>query len=299
MLTRIILPYGYGQTCNQLFQIAHWMPAAIEFGLPLYFLGFRRYAHLFSGTVNQRLPRFPRTAPDIGLSQVTLSWLCSCTARVPHLDVGPVFRVAGMLPGVVSFACDDSGRHGSVHPTKVIEDPRIAAGESLWVRGWLYRDYAGLAKHERCVKDFFSPVPEVQTRVDDCIRQHREDDTVLVGVHLRRGDYAKFAEGKYYYDDAIFRRLMEQMCEILPDRKVRFLLVSDQSVNRNNYGGLDVVTGPGDPAGDLFALAACNYVIGPPSTFTIWASFFGGVPLYAIENPWSLVQLSSFSVRTG
>jgi hypothetical protein len=299
MLKRIMLPYGYGQTCNQLFQIAHWIPAANEFGLPLYFPGFRRYAHLFSGTVNQRFPRFPRTAPDVGLPQAALSRLCSCAARVNHFNIGPFFKLAGMLPGVVTFAWDDSGRGGSMNPTKVIEAPRVAAGQSLWVRGWLYRDRNGLAKHKPCIKEFFSPVPEIQQRIDACIQKNREGNTVLVGVHLRRRDYSKWNDGKYYYDDNAFRRLMQQMPKVLPNRKVRFLLVSDEPIDWNNYDGLDIVKGPGDPGGDLFSLAACDYIMGPPSTFTIWASFFGNVPLYMIKDPSNPLRLDSFKVYTG
>jgi hypothetical protein len=296
MLKRIMLPYGYGKTCNQLLQIAHWIPAANEFEVPLYFPGFRRYAHLFSGTVNQRLPRFPRKAPGVGWPQAALSRLCSYAARVPHVNtIGLFFKVAGMLPGVVTFAWDDSGRARSMEPTKVIKDPRVAAGESLWVRGWLYRDQAGVAKHKPCIKGFFSPVPEIQQRVDACIRQNREGNTVLVGVHLRRGDYRTWAGGKYYYDDNVFRRLMQQMSKVLTDRKVRFLLVSNEPLDRSKYDGLDIAKGPSDPAGDLFSLAACDYIMGPPSTFTSWASLFGDVPLYTIHDPSAPLRLDGFT----
>lgn len=294
-----MLPYGYGQTCNQLLQIAHWMPACTEFGLPLYFPGFRRYAHLFSGTVNQRVPCFPRTAPDIALPQALLSQIISLAARIPRVNIGPFFKLASILPGVVTFAWDDSGRDGNISPVKVIEDPRIGAGQSLWVRGWLYRDSVGLAKHKQCIKEFFSPVAETQRRIDACIRQNRKDNAVLVGVHLRRGDYSKWSGGKYYYDDNTIRGLMQQMCKALPERKVRFLLVSNQQVDLNNYVGLNIAMGPGDPTGDLYSLAACDYIMGPPSTFTIWASFFGNVPIYSINDPSAALRLDGFMVCTG
>lgn len=299
MLKRIILPYGYGQTCNQLFQIAHWIPVATEFSLPLYFPGFKRYAHLFSGTVNQRSPRFPRTAPDVGLPEAVLSRVCAYAARAPRVNIGPVFRLAGLLPGVVTVACDDSGCDGNMEPPRILASPSVAAGQSLWVRGWLYHDHAGMAKHRPCIKAFFSPVPDIQQRVDACIRQNRESGAVLVGVHLRRGDYRKWAGGKYYYDDSAIRRLMQQMSECFPGRKTRFLLVSNQPVERNNYDGFDIAMGPGDPAGDLFALAACDFIMGPPSTFTVWASFFGNVPLYEISDPTKPLRLDHFAVCEG
>ena len=299
MLKCIILPYGYGQTCNQLLQIAHWIPTAIEFRLPLYFPGFRRYAHLFSGTVNQRLPRFPRTAPDVGFFQVLLMQLCSIAARIPRVNIGPFFKLARIIPGVVSFSWDDSGRDGNISPFKVIKVPRIWAGESLWIQGWLYRDSNGLAKHKQTIREFFSPVPEIQQRVDACIRQNRTANTLLVGVHLRRGDYSKWSDGKHYYDDSVIRGLLKQICNIFPERKIRFLLVSNQPVDRNNYVGFNIALGPGDPAGDLYCLAKCDYIIGPPSTFSIWASFFGNAPLFVINDPSALLRLDSSVVSDG
>jgi len=30
----------------------------------------------------------------------------------------------------------------------------------------------------------------------------------------------------------------------------------------------------------IFSFAKCDYIVGPPSTFTSWASFYGDVPVY-------------------
>jgi hypothetical protein len=235
----------------------------------------------------------------VGLPEVVLSRFCSYAARIPSVSIGPFFKLASALPGVVTVSCDDTGRDGNINPSMVIRSARIGAGQSLWVRGWLYRDRDGVAKHKSAIREFFSPAPEIQLRVDDCIRQNREENTVLIGVHLRRGDYRTWAGGRYYYDDNAFRGLMQRMAEVLPDRRVRFLLVSDQSIDQDSYSGLDSALGPGDPVGDLYCLAACDYLMGPPSTFTIWASFFGDVPLYTIEDPSECPRLDSFTVCAG
>jgi hypothetical protein len=296
MLQRIVLPYGFGQTCNQLFQISHWIPTAIERDIPLYFPGFRRYAHMFMGTFDRQMPRFPRTAPALGMPQTVLSLLCSYASRVPRINNRSFYALARMLPGVVTFAWDDTGKDGFMEPPKLIEDPRISAGKSLWIRGWFYRDRTRTVKYKPCIKEFFSPVPAVQRRVDACIRENRHGNAALVGIHLRRGDYSVWSGGKYLYDDNTFREFMLKMSAALHDRNVRFLLVSNEPVDRKNYAGLDIAFGPGDPAGDLYSLAACDYLMGPPSTFTMWASFFGDVPLYSIRDPSAPIQLDHFEI---
>jgi hypothetical protein len=43
------------------------------------------------------------------------------------------------------------------------------------------------------------------------------------------------------------------------------------------------LAGPGHFIEDLYALASCDYIIGPPSTFSQWASFYGNVPRYMVN----------------
>jgi len=196
MLQRIILPISYGQTCNQLVQIAHWIPVATECHLPLYFPAFRPYAHLFCGTEQQKVPCYPRTSSVLKFPEDVLSQLCS--SHLPIIKNIPFFLLASALPGIVTFDWEKNGMDGNINPACVLENPRIAGGKSLWVRSWLYRDHFGVSKHKQRIKEFFTPVPEIQKLVHTCIQQNRRDNTVLIGVHLRRGDYRSWHGGKYY-----------------------------------------------------------------------------------------------------
>ncbi|NDC62584.1 MAG: hypothetical protein EBZ59_01030 [Planctomycetia bacterium] len=299
MLKRIVLPSGFGQTCNQLFQIGHWIPAALRAGVPLYFPGFSPYSAWFRGTDRQRCPCFPRNAPPLGPAESMLSSLCARAARVQGRLVEPLFTLAGMLPGVVTYSCDERGAGGVTAPSAVLAEPRVAAGRSLWARGWHCRDEPGMREHAAAIREFFTPVAEVQRRVDACIQPLRREGALLVGVHLRRGDYRHWSGGRYLYDDDTICRLMHQTREALPGRTVRFLMVSNQAIDRHGYRGLDIGLGPGDPPGDLYALASCDYLLGPPSTFTMWASFFGTVPLYCIDDPTVAPRLDRFAVSIG
>lgn len=299
MLNRIVLPSGFGQTCNQLFQVCHWIPAASRAGVPLYFPGFRPYSSWFRGTEGRQVPCFPRSAPPLGAAESALARLCARAARTHGRLAEPVFMAAGMMPGVVTHTCDGGGAGRATSPAEVLAEARVSAGRSLWVRGWHCWDEPGIREHAAAIREFFSPVPEVRRRVDDCLRPRRHADEVLVGFHLRRGDYRHWSGGKYYYDDDMVRRLMQQTCEVFPGRTVRFLLVSNQAIDPGSYGGLDIALGPGDPAGDLYALASCDYLLGPPSTFTMWASFFGNVPLCCIDDPAVAPQFDRFAVSFG
>ena len=45
-------------------------------------------------------------------------------------------------------------------------------------------------------------------------------------------------------------------------------------------------------------MSMCDYLIGPPSTFTSWASFIGNVPTYHIKNKYKKIELSDFVLNT-
>jgi hypothetical protein len=47
---------------------------------------------------------------------------------------------------------------------------------------------------------------------------------------------------------------------------------------------------------DMYALAGCDYIIGPPSTFSMWASFIGKVPLFHLHDREINFSLSDFKV---
>jgi hypothetical protein len=34
----------------------------------------------------------------------------------------------------------------------------------------------------------------------------------------------------------------------------------------------------------MYVLAACDLILGPPSTFSIWASYYGQVPLMQLDS---------------
>jgi len=294
MLERIIIPGGYGRTCNQLFQITRWIPTAISRGIPLYFPGFRPYAKLFAGTQGGGMPRFPYGAPALPGFTAMLAWLlCGVNRAHPNL-LGRCLPLVGGLPGNVVFDLHDSGCDGPTTTAMVLDHKRIARGRTLWVKGWLYRDPEGARTHAAAIREFFAPLPPAAQRIAAFVRSARSGAEVLVGMHLRRRDYRLWAGGRCCYDDATVCGVMRQMVAALPARLVRFLLVSDEAIDGAHFQGLEIMVGLGDVVGDLYSLAACDYLIGPPSTFSIWAAWYGDIPLYHVENPATPLRLEYF-----
>lgn len=143
---------------------------------------------------------------------------------------------------------------------------------------WHYRDNEALSRHEDKVREFFSPrdVATAKKAIDGL----KHEGTLLIGVHIRRRDYKSFVEGRYYFDDSVYRREMQRVMDFWKDYGGRlFLVFSDESVNEASFAGLPCRFMHGSALEDQWMMSQCDFLMGPPSTFSAWASFMGKVPL--------------------
>lgn len=106
---------------------------------------------------------------------------------------------------------------------------------------------------------------------------------IVVGIHKRRGDYRMWRSGIYCYGDDVYGRVMGEMRKVLgAEREVRFEIFSDEESRRS-------------PEDDQHLMSQCDYLIGPPSTFSTWASFMGRVPLLHLMTKDQTVRLEDFN----
>jgi hypothetical protein len=85
-----------------------------------------------------------------------------------------------------------------------------------------------------------------------------------------------------------------------PDgQQVAFFLSSDEPIPTQLSDGLDVIPSSGVVIEDLYGLAACDFFIGPPSTFGRWAAFYGDVPVHWMEPEKEAPSYDSFHTRVG
>ena len=149
------------------------------------------------------------------------------------------------------------------------------------------------------ILEIFRPNHNTIQYVDKFFLKNKLSNKVTVGLHIRKKDYKSFHNGRYYFNDSIYFDAMNQLKNELQKtgvNKITFLLCSDSSIDLNSFKSLNTVTLQESSAiNDLYALSKCDYIIGPPSTFSMWASFYGYVPLRFIQNRDEKISLSEFS----
>ncbi len=286
----MIVATPQGQLGNRLFQAAHFLAASREVGFELWNPAFGEYARWFPALAGDMLCRPWRTNRvkiDRGIfcrgidflgSQISARFFKAVGGgvldiRKSHDAIEEEFDLCG--PGFV----------------KQLEQSRF-----LIVKGWKFRSHDALKKHRKEIQRILRPSDRICDEVARGVSDAKSGGGLLIGVHVRRGDYAGWLGGKYFFDPENYVQWMREAVSLWPSKRVSFLVCSNEPVDSIlNAQGLEALSGPGSAVADLYALAACDYIMGPPSTFTLWASYYGGVPLHMLESKDARLALESFT----
>ncbi len=287
----IIIVGKTGQLANRLFLFAHLAAFAAEHCLTVSNPAFDEYASYFEGTRRDVWSRFPaqssRPAPTASRRRFFYKSAAFLFSRSLKYRMSPprtaVFQWAGL------DYCE-------------LRSPQFQALLSrplLLLAGWRFVDLALFDKHADQLRRFFQPAAPHRENVAALLQSCRDDTDVLVGVHIRRGDYKDFAGGRFFYSHQVYADLMCRTQALFPKQRVRFLLCSNEPVPAECFQSVDYRLGTNHLVEDLYALAGCDFLLGPESTYSMWASFYGQVPLYRVYEPDKTITQDDFVIRNG
>jgi hypothetical protein len=126
-----------------------------------------------------------------------------------------------------------------------------------------------------------------QSQAQATSAQIRRGFDALVGIHARRGDYAIHQDGRWFYHEEDYLRWIQQIppfFPLIPRERIRFVVCSNEPGFLAHTGEESITTSPMQSAtGDQLLLAQCDLIIGPPSTFSVWAAFLSDTRLLHIS----------------
>jgi len=164
----------------------------------------------------------------------------------------------------------------------------------VYAGGWAFRVPELVEKHksEMALKYALKPdlinKNEFVTKVEDC----KSNGYTLIGIHIRRGDYKTWKKGAYYYDDEMYKSQMDSISKQLLKQGIEkqlFILFSNESLQFEQTPNL--LISKENWFIDHYVMSLCDYLIGPPSTFTLWASLIGQARLFHILDKTELVKI--------
>lgn len=288
----IIISDKQGQLGNRLFVFANFVAFATEHNLKLIYPGFEEYACYFDRIQYNLLCVYPSKDKGIYPSKrFRVLYFKSIHYLVRLLEI--LHFQKSKLHQIINIGLEDS----------IVLDNSLflraaLSKKLLFCKGWRYRSN-NFRKYSEQIRVFFTPRKDILLNVNQLIVKAKSKADIIVGVHIRQGDYKKFQGGKFYYELEAYVWLMKQVQLLFEEKKVLFIVCSNQKQDFTHIKDLNILPGNNHFVEDLYTFASCDYLIGPPSTYTMWASFYGKVPLYMVADVERRMSLSDFKVFLG
>jgi hypothetical protein len=259
---------------NQILPLANMLALGADLGQSVMFPSFIPYASSFVGTAGGWSPCYSLTAEHGSSSRLIDS----------RQNVWRAFWFAARIGRALGvFRFEDWGVDRFLHlSTPETKEIMRKLGSRLILRGFYCIHDDALTLYGDQMRAFFALVPEMDRTVAECLASPRGEAEIVVGVHLRIGDYRDFLGGILHYRVDEFRELMNRIRGLFPKRRVAFLVCTNEPALLEEVAIDGVHRGPGGSVTDLYALASCDYIFGPPSTYSAWASFYGRVPRFVL-----------------
>jgi|GEM_PF-183683 len=294
-----IISLRSGRLANRLMLFAQFIALAEEQGHRIINFAFHSYAHLFETTRRDIYCRYPvalrRSWLDVvpgvaaALRKTRICYQLVCYGSIWN-EYFPIFgrQVVTLRekPGSKVMPLDEPGIQAQIRDARIV-----------FAHGWLFRvPGSWVQRHAGKIRDYFRPIEEYARASREAVDRLRRDADIVVGVHVRHGDYRVWRGGKYFFPASRYAGWMQELAAQFPERKVAFFVCSDEPRNADEFPGLSVGLGTGSAMGDLHALAGCDYIFGPQSTFPQWASFYGNKPLLLLKDINDRLERAKFRV---
>lgn len=149
--------------------------------------------------------------------------------------------------------------------------------------GWGFRCTKGFARWHTEIASAFSPLPTWQAKVLQLITPLRygldSKRKIVVGLHIRRGDYQEWQGGHYFFSWEQYEQVARAIVNQYGMTNTSLLICSNEPLPERFLNDISYVASREDAVVDMYALGACDLIVGPPSTFTGWPAVILGTPL--------------------
>lgn len=281
----LVISAKSGQLGNRLLLFANFIAFAIENKLKVLNPAFDEYAGFFESTAQNFLCCYPVPAFTIKGNKFIRKRYYSFNRYLAESELFKTISISREKP----FNWSDS---------KVAD--QVKEGAIIFFQGWLFRDgwFIGdldnLRKHSDAIRAYFTPVKKYQDNISNLRATFKKNYNIIVGVHIRQGDYQKHQKGRYFYLTEEYVKVMESVQKLFSNKNVSFLICSNVEQDKSLFNRFDYSFGNNHIIEDMYSLAQCDYIVGPPSSYTMWASFYGNKPLYMIRGVNKVLELENF-----
>lgn len=282
----IINLHKHGQLCNRLFYTAHLYICAKVNGHTLVDFGLHEYMEYLESPTPYFFS-FPALQAKVFRSwrvyKALLFFYHSLEKFASEIKYSPIRKI------------NHSQLLEEMDAEKYLS--HFSGSGIYFCEGWVPKEKLPLEKFREEIKTIIKPKKEFLVNVDKISADLYSRYELLVGIHLRRGDYREYRNGEYFFEDEEYKNFMTAFkANFPPEKKIVFVMCSNEKISADHFGETDCYIAQGNPIEDLYLLSRCNYIMGPPSTYSAWASYVGNKPLFVIDRSFNKPLPEHFKV---
>ena len=281
----VIVESRFGRFGNLMLTGAHVAAFTLEHGFELFLLPLCFCAPFLENLHANPLCQLPPRRGLVLPSQAREMLLHGCRKTRRLLELVGLNRICAVYDIGWDQSCS-------------LQDPRVAAeirdkGLAIF-SGYHFRAWDLVKKHQDQLRSWFAFRSEASQSAKAIAEGLRSKGDVLVGVHCRGGDYAQNFGGRFFFSAAQYLSIVNRMQKILAPRRPVFIISTNDPAYRELSKHDSLVLAPGDLGEDQCLLARADYIVGPPSTFSLWPAFIGHVPLLHLQSVNQTFSLEDF-----
>jgi hypothetical protein len=281
----LIISAKSGQLGNRLLLFANFIALAIEHNLTVLNPAFEEYAEFFVGTASDFLCCYPAPYFTIAGNKFIRNKYYKFIKYFNSKKIWKTQEITREKPfNWVNYQDIETLKHTST----------ICFQGWLFRDGWFVEDLPKLHKYADPIRAYFAPLERYRINVDRLILNVKNNADIIIGIHIRQGDYDRHQRGRYFYKTEQYLEVMNSLVKLFEGNKIKFLICSNLQQNPSLFDDFNCVFAKSHLIEDMYALAECDYIVGPPSSYTMWASFYGEKPLYTIKNVDKAINLNDF-----
>lgn len=266
----VLLPDYTGAMGHRLGVGIHMLAAAVEHRLRLINFALLPYRQLFQGMARGPWGSYPSSRVAwphaAGLLRLFRKPLANWARRHPGRPLGWHYPDKMLDLGSPDF------------PELLKKGP----GHVFW--GDQFRSDTLVSRHAEKIREFFRLPEPMRKRAARLVFPTGISDEKVLVVHVRQGDYATWAGGKYCFSETAYARWMRQFQEHMQPNRVRFVICSQFRLDYQAFRGLNFSHQPRDLKLDFAMIQCADYCLASISSFARTACFLAKVPLAAMNS---------------
>jgi hypothetical protein len=277
----VIIASKEGQLANRIFHVSNFIANAKEHKYHIKHLFFDDYYSFFSESLIQDrslisfFAKKENFLSSVLQSAITFFVKVLLKLRIKKLPFIEIIDHVGYSQDQAPFDLNDE---------KFI---RKARSKIVFVYGWLFADVVNRNKYKQYLINTWQPNKIYQDNIKNYIRHYKNGNDILIGIHIRGGDYKKFEAGKWFYTSEQYYEKIKELStlKIFKEKKIAYIIcTNEKNISFPAEANFTIFNEERHFVEDLYLLSKCDYIMGPPSTFSGWASFYGNVPLYMLKE---------------